>query len=108
MKKRSSAPARIFATLAVIGGFVLVVVVLSSALSEDSGDDGGTKARGDQAAKQQQPPPKKKTPATYEVEDGDTLTSIAHSTGVSVGMIERLTPGTDPQILGPGEVLKLK
>ena len=106
MKKRSSAPARIFATLAVIGGFVLIFVVLSSALSDDD-DEGGSKQKGGQVTRQEPTPPKK-TPATYEVENGDTLTSIAQSTGVPVGQIERLNPGVDPQILNPGEELKLK
>jgi len=106
MKKRSSAPARIFATLAVIGGFILVFIVFSWALGDDDGD-GGTKKDGGQVTRQQSTPAKK-TPATYEVDDGDTLTSIARSTGVPVGQIERLNPGVDPQILNPGEKLKLK
>ncbi|HEY5977381.1 MAG TPA: LysM domain-containing protein [Solirubrobacterales bacterium] len=107
MKKRSSAPARIFATLAVIGGFVLIFVVLSVALSDKNDDGGDTKQNGGQVTRQE-PTPAKKTPATYEVKNGDTLTSIAQSTGVPVGQIERLNPGVDPQILNPGEELKLK
>lgn len=108
MQKRSSAPARILAVLALIGGFILSVVLVSAAL--DSGDeDGGSKGgRNGQVTRRQSEKPTKKTPAKYEVEEGDTLTSIAQSTGVPVGQIERLNPGVDPQILNPGEELKLR
>jgi LysM repeat protein len=49
-----------------------------------------------------------KTPATYEVQSGDTLISIAHHNGVSVARIEALNPEVDPQILSTGEILKLR
>ena len=48
------------------------------------------------------------TPKSYEVQSGDTLTSIAHETGVPVAVILRLNPGVDPQILISGEKLKLR
>ena len=48
------------------------------------------------------------TPKTYEVQSGDTLTSIAHENGVPVARILRLNPGVDPQILISGEKLKLR
>ena len=51
---------------------------------------------------------RKKTPATYVIKSGDTLTAIAHTTGVGVAKIERLNPEVDPQILIAGETLKLK
>jgi LysM repeat protein len=44
----------------------------------------------------------------YVVQNGDTLTSIAHETGVPVARILRLNPGVDPQILISGEKLKLR
>jgi hypothetical protein len=47
-------------------------------------------------------------PKSYEVQSGDTLTSIARETGVPVAVIVRLNPGVDPQILIAGEKLKLK
>ena len=48
------------------------------------------------------------TPKSYVVKNGDTLTSIAHETGVPVAIILKLNPGVDPQILISGERLKLK
>jgi LysM repeat protein len=47
-------------------------------------------------------------PKAYVVKNGDTLTSIARRTGVSVARIRALNPGVDPQILISGEVLKLR
>jgi LysM repeat protein len=106
MNKRASAPARALAAIAVAGGFVVVLVVLASALGGSGGAGGGH--RGTHHAKQSTTKPAKKTPATYEIQSGDTLTSIAHETGVTVAKIQRLNPGVDPQLLGAGEVLKLK
>ena len=52
--------------------------------------------------------PSAKTPKSYVVQSGDTLTSIAHATGVSVATILKLNPGVDPQILIAGEKLRLR
>ena len=42
------------------------------------------------------------------VQTGDTLTAIAHQTGVPVAEILALNPEVDPQILIAGETLKLR
>lgn len=47
-------------------------------------------------------------PATYEVEEGDTLTAISEKTGVSLARIETLNPGLDPQALTPGQEIRLR
>jgi LysM repeat protein len=107
MKKRHKAPARVFATIALVGGFLVVVLVISTSLggSDSTGSKGhahaGKVARqgGGQAVK---------TPASYVVQNGDTLISIAHKTGVSVVRIQTLNPKVDPQILISGETLKLR
>ena len=105
MTKRSKAPARALAVLALIGGFVIVVVVISAALSA-----AGTPTTAGRAAPPTPPAqqPAKETPKIYVVEDGDTLTAIAHETGVPVATILRLNPEVDPQILISGEELKLR
>jgi LysM repeat protein len=108
MKKSASSSARAFAAIAVIAGFVLVFVFLAAALGGGDDEGAGTTGGGGQTTQQQAPKPAKDAPATYEVKDGDTLTAIARSTGVPVGQIERLNPGVDPQILNPGEKLKLR
>lgn len=106
MTKRSKAPARALALLALVSGFVVLVVVVSAALSGDSSDGG---ASSESAPKtRSKPAPSKKAPKTYVIENGDTLTAIARRTGVPVAKIERLNPDVDPQILISGEKLKLR
>jgi LysM repeat protein len=67
-----------------------------------NGHHGGSSAH--KAAKKKQ----QHVPASYEVQSGDTLISIAHRTGVPVREIEALNPQVDPQILIAGEELKLR
>jgi LysM repeat protein len=105
MTKRSKAPARAFAVLALIGGFAILIVVISVALSGGDSDDGrqGGPDRTTRTAS-----PVKKTPKVYVVENEDTLTAIARKTGVPVAKIERLNPQVDPLSLIAGEELKLR
>jgi LysM repeat protein len=103
MEKRSSAFARIFAAIALVGAVVVVIVAISSSLG---GSDSSTKSRqgGNQASHKRQ----KTAAATYVVKSGDTLVSIAHRTGVPVVHLLALNPEVDPQILIAGETLKLR
>ena len=91
--------------IALIGGFVLLFFVISAAMEGGDDGDSGEGSRQERVERQQK---LKKTPATYTVESGDTLTSIAQETGISVERIIRLNPDVDPQILIEGEELKLK
>jgi len=105
MNKRSSVPARAVAVAALVGGVLVVVVVVATSLG-GGGDSGSDSGRHGQASKERRhsgPAPK-----SYVVQSGDTLTSIAHRTGVTVASIVRLNPGIDPQILVSGERLKLR
>jgi LysM repeat protein len=106
MNKRSSAPARVFAATALAVAFVLAIVVIGGAVGGDSEDSGARNQRSqtirrDSGGEQE-------APKAYVVESGDTLTSIARATGVSVARIEALNPDVDPQILIAGEKLKLR
>jgi LysM repeat protein len=84
-----------------------VIVLVASTLGggEDGGGNGGGSAPAGQA---KQAEDRKPVPKSYEVQSGDTLTSIAHETGVPVAVIIKLNPGVDPQILISGEELKLR
>ena len=105
MNKRSSAPARVVATIALVGGFVLLIAVIAGSLGD--GDDGGKD--GTPAVQMgKQGGARGEAPKSYVVQNGDTLTSIARKTGVPVSSIEELNPGVDPQILVSGEKLKLR
>lgn len=103
MEKRTSAFARILAAVALIVAVLAVVVVVSSAVNSGSSN---SHHRSGQHAKQQTT--QRTTAKTYTVESGDTLTAIAHKTGVPVAEILALNPEVDPQILIAGQTLKLK
>ncbi|MEX2107279.1 MAG: LysM domain-containing protein [Solirubrobacterales bacterium] len=107
MTQRSSSPARALAAIALVCGFLVLVVVIAGSFgggddsSNEKGSSPGQVTRkgstgGDDA------------PVFYVVQNGDTLTSIAHEMGVSVSQIQALNPGVDPQILVSGEKLKLR
>jgi LysM repeat protein len=99
--------ARLLALLAIAAAVVAVVVIASAFKNESNEDKKGGRGRTTTHAKEAQP--KHRTKAkTYTVQSGDTLTSIAHKTGVPVAEILALNPEVDPQILIAGQTLKLK
>jgi LysM repeat protein len=103
MEKRSSAAARIAAALALVVAVLVVVLVATSAMNSDSSSP---KHHDKQQAQKQT---KHRTKAkTYTVESGDTLTAIAHKTGVPVAELLALNPEVDPQILIAGQTLQLR
>lgn len=104
MNKRSPAPARAAAVAALIVAAIVVVVAIGAALG--GGGSGSATSHG--GGKTTHHSHKQHVPATYEVQSGDTLISIAHDTGVPVREIEALNPQVDPQILIAGETLKLR
>ena len=83
-----------------------MIVLIAATLGGDDGDGSGRGAN--PAGQAQQGQGTGQTPKSYEVQSGDTLTSIAHETGVPVAVIVKLNPGVDPQILVAGEKLKLR
>jgi hypothetical protein len=84
-----------------------VIVVIATALG--GGDGGGGSGGGsNRPGHAKRAHARAHVPRTYEVQSGDTLTSIAHEFGVPVARILRLNPGVDPQILISGEKLKLR
>jgi LysM repeat protein len=106
MEPRTSASARIFAALALAAALLVVVVLVASSIG---GDDSSNHPQRTQTAKHEKKQQEQKpAPASYVVQSGDTLTSIAHETGVPVAEIIALNPEVDPQILVAGETLKLR
>ena len=105
MNKRTSAAARVLAVTALVAAFVIAIVAIGGALGGSDSSDSGSGKHGAKQAHKTHP---KAVPATYEIESGDTLISIAHRTGVPVRTIEELNPEIDPQILIAGERLKLR
>lgn len=108
MEKRTSATARILASLALIGAVVAIIVVVGGSSGSDPAPGGGGEgqAQGGNTAQQESKP---KTKAkTYVVKTGDNLTVISEKTGVSVAELQALNPEVDPQVLVAGETLKLR
>ncbi|MDX6602586.1 MAG: LysM domain [Solirubrobacterales bacterium] len=105
MNKRSSASTRVLAATALIVAFVVAIVAITGSVGEDDSNSPRGQGQDGKAAHKTHP---KHIPATYEVKSGDTLISIAHRMGVTVGQIEELNPEVDPQILVAGEQLTLR
>jgi LysM repeat protein len=104
MKRKRSWIARFLALVALIAAIVAIVVVASNTHLHSSSDKHERTARTHEKA-QKKPRTKAKK---YTVQSGDTLTSIAHKTGIPVAEIQALNPEVDPQTLIAGEVLKLQ
>ncbi len=82
-----------------------MIALIATTLGGGDSGNGGASDRTEQVKQETDQGP---TPKSYEVQSGDTLTSIARETGVPVAIIVRLNPGVDPQILIAGEKLKLR
>jgi len=85
-----------------------VIVVIATTLGGGDSDGRGSGGGSTSAGHAKPVHGTAHVPKSYEVENGDTLTSIAHKTGVPVATIVKLNPGVDPQILISGEELKLR
>jgi len=107
MNQRSSVPARAIAAAALVCGFLLVVIIVATSLGGGGENGSGSRSQPTRAAKDGGDDGGE-VPMSYVVQNGDTLTSIGHKTGVSVARIQELNPGVDPQILVSGEKLKLR
>jgi LysM repeat protein len=109
MKKKRSWLARFIALVALIAAIVAIIVVASNTNLHSSSDSKGKQTTTHKKHQQQQQQKKPRTTKkTYTVQSGDTLTSIAHETGLTVSELQALNPEVDPQILVAGEVLKLQ
>jgi LysM repeat protein len=104
MKKERSWIARLLALVALIVAIVAIVVVASNTNLHSNSDNKGKQTQ----AHQQQQKKLRTKKKTYVVQSGDTLTSIAHKTGIPVAELQALNPEVDPQILIAGETLKLQ
>lgn len=103
-----SVGARVAAVAALTIAALVVLIALGGLLTDGGGDSnpgsGGspTVVEGDGSGGAAA------GPATYEIEEGDTLSAISEETGVSVARIEDLNPGLDPQAITPGQEIRLR
>lgn len=108
MRRSHKALARLLAVLALVGAVIALAVVVVGSL--DDGDPSSQRGRiGKHAPRGDGKKGNKSKPRkSYVVQPGDTLSSIAHETGVPIARLQRLNPGLDPQILLAGDKLKLR
>jgi LysM repeat protein len=100
--KKNSILARLLAVAALIVTIVVIVVAIGGAGGGD--DDPGSKKTPSHKVQTRPKTHKKK----YEVEAGDTLTTISKKTGIPVARLKQLNPDLDPQALQVGQELKLR
>ena len=85
-----------------------MIVLVATTLGGGGGGGGSSTPGSEHKSRSSSGHPSAQTPKAYVVQNGDTLTSIAHATGVPVATILKLNPGVDPQILISGEKLRLR
>jgi len=104
-------PARFIAPLALVAFGVALFLVLSTALKDDPGtSNSGSPTSSQQSGKdgKKKKGKKKRAPKIYVVKTGDTPSGIAEKTDVPLTTILQLNPDLDPQVLTPGQELKLR
>jgi LysM repeat protein len=95
-------PLRFLAPIALALVLVAAVVVVASS---DGGSGGGGTDKARTRTAPAKPVPRRRT---YVVKQGDTLLAISNKTGVPSARLIALNPGLDPQLLQPGDRLKLR
>ena len=103
MEKSRQIFKRVLALAALVLAVAAIFVIVGDNTGSDNGD--GSNKSGKNNASKQKPKTGKKV---YVIKEGDTLTAIAVSTGISVEKIQRLNPDLDPQVLISGQSLKLR
>lgn len=93
-----SVGARVAALAALLFACLVVIVAVFGVLDGDGDSNSGNSGR----------PALADVPRKYEVQSGDTLSSISAQTGVPMSRIEELNPDTDPQALIAGQTLRLR
>jgi hypothetical protein len=91
---------------------VLFVIVFIVVVANSGGGGGGGSSRpaDKPAANTVRPAAARRspTPAKYRVLPGDSLVAISEKTGVPTDQLQKLNPDIDPQVLVPGQRLKLR
>ena len=102
-------PARFLAPLALVGFVAALLLIVSHSTSEKgSGGDGSRSGQESSASSPASTPRKSKGPRFYVIKGGDTPSSIAQKTGVTLSTLEQLNPDLDPQTLTVGKRIKLR
>lgn len=87
----------IYVPLGVVVAFIVIGVMLVSAFN-GTGENAATAS----------PQPSRRLPVYWKVAAGDTYSTIAARTGLTVDELETFNPYTDPTAIVPGQRLKLR
>ena len=98
-------PVRFLAPLALVG-FVVALVMILQPSGNDQGGAAPSSSSKPAATSTATPKPKRKR-KVYVVKPGDTPSGIAQKTGVTLEQLEKANPSLDPQLLAPGQRIKL-
>ena len=104
-------PARLLAPLALVTSFIALIVVVTSGGSETERvvrPSGETRTAGGSSSSAQKRTNRPRERRTYVVQAGDTPSSIAVDAGIPLDRLLELNPDVDPQLLSPGQRLKLR
>lgn len=99
-------PARFLAPLALVAVTVALLMVISSGDGGQGGEEPATNSRPAATATASPSKPRRKR-KVYVVKPGDTPSQIAEETGVTLEQLEEANPDLDPQLLAPGQRIKL-
>jgi LysM repeat protein len=105
MVARSSA--RYLAPIALVAVFIAMIIVIASSGGGGSKSAGPTR-RTSTAVRQSGAAPAQTNRRSYVVRPGDSFLAIAEKTDVPTDQLQRLNPDIDPQVLVPGQRLKLR
>jgi LysM repeat protein len=98
-------PARFLAPLALVAFAVALLMIVQSGGSDGGGEEPSSNSQPSATATATATPKRKRK--VYVVKPGDTPSGIAEKTGVSLEQLEKANPDLDPQLLAPGQRIKL-
>ena len=98
-------PARYLAPIVLIATAVGVYLIVTKHVSGNSATTTATQVHDGTARPR---PPQSRAAAFYTVKPGDSLTSIATKTGVSIATLEQLNPSLNPDSLQTGQRIRLR
>jgi LysM repeat protein len=98
-------PARFLAPLALVAVVVALFMILGG--SEEGGEQPANTTQPAATATATKTPAAKRKRKVYVVKPGDTPSGIAEKTGVSLEQLEKANPDLDPQLLAPGQRIRL-
>ena len=100
-------PARFLAPLALVAFTVALLMVISSNNENQGREEPASDTQPAATATASATAEPKRKRKVYVVKPGDTPSGIAEKTGVSLEQLEEANPDLDPQLLAPGQRIRL-